>query len=560
LLLLHANEPVSAERLIDELWPEQQPEHGSKTLQVYVSRLRKTIGPERLRTTPAGYVIDVAAGDLDSSRFEELTAEGRAALAAGNSGRGLSLLTDALALWRGPALADFRFDSFAQSEIRRLEELQATARADLIDARMNRGDANGVKGDLQELIDENPLWERPRGQLMLALYRDGRQAAALELYRSTRRLLADELGVDPSPELQALERGILNHDPALRTPTTPRALVRRAGRRLLIGGALIASAAAAGLVAILLATRDEHAPLVAARNSLAVVDPHRNEVVAVVTVGVAPRGVAFGTRHVWTANAGEGTVSQIDPSRLRVVRTIGLGARATALVESDNVIWIATGTDNTVVRVNARSGGVLGRTRISGNPSASAYAIGSGPGGVWVGSGSQVAKLDPSSGTVVSRLPYRAGINDIAVDGSSVWVASSAETVARFSPTARRLAAEVGLGVIPEALVIGEGSMWAASTFHQPTTKGRPRYRAAVWKIDPVTTRVIQTTPFGRELPHPPTLDIALGAGAVWATNYEEGTVVRIDQHTGQVVKTIRIGGHPSGIAVGGKRVWVTVS
>ena len=564
LLLLNANRALSTDRLVEELWPDRQPEHGAKTLQLYISRLRKTIGPDRLRTTSTGYAIDVAPEELDTTRFELLATDARAALEAGDSGHALKLLREALELWRGPALADFRFESFAQSEIGRLEELRAAARADLIEARMTRGDANGVAAELEELIDENPLWERPRQQLMLALYRNGRQADALELYRSTRNLLAEELGLEPSPELQRLQRAILNHDPELEAPKPGlrRAVARRGARRLALGGALIAVAAAAALITILVATGGENSPLLATGNSLAVLDPNRNEVVGLMPLAGAPRGVALGGGSVWTADADDGTVSQIDPEKLRVIKTVGVGARATALVEAGGVMWVATGSDNTVVQIDARSGGVLGRARVSANPTASAYAISAGHRGIWVGSGEEIVQLDPRSGGVVSRWHYVGGVNDVGVEPGAVWIASSQETLARFSPPARRLTAEVSLGVIPMALARGDHFVWVASTAHvDPGNRAvRATYRAAVWKVDPVAARVVQTRQFGRELRHPPTLDIAVGAGAIWVTNYDEGTVVRIDPRTTQILRTIRVGGHPAAIAFGRNRLWVTVS
>ena len=564
LLLLNANRAVSTDRLVEELWPDHQPEHAAKTVQLYVSRLRKAIGPERLKTTPVGYAIEAAPDELDTSRFERLSADGRVALEAGDSEHAVKLLRDALELWHGPALVDFRFESFAQGEIRRLEELHAATRSDLIAARMTRGDAKGVAAELETLIEENPLWERPRQQLMLALYRNGRQADALDLYRATRNLLAEELGIEPSPELQQLQRAILNHDPELQALRQgPRGVLERRGaRRLVLGGALIAVAATAALVTVLLATGGENSPLLATGNSLAVVDPNRNAVVAVMPLAGAPRGVALGGGYVWTANADEGTVSQIDPGELRVIRTVGVGARATALVEAGGVMWVATGTDNTVVEIDARSGGVLGRARVSANPTASAYAIGAGQRGVWVGSGDEIVQLDPLSGAVVSRWRYVGGVNDVGVEPSGVWIASSQETLARFSPPAHRLTAEVSLGVIPMALARGDRFVWVASTAHidQGKRPVRATYRAAVWKVDPVAARVIETTQFGRELRHPPTLDIAVGAGAVWVTNYDEGAVVKIDPRTAQVMRTIKIGGHASAIAFGRNRLWVTVS
>ena len=311
VLLLHANEPVSTDRLVEELWADQQPENAAKTLQVYVSRLRKSLGAGRLVTTHVGYSLAVEPGELDTDRFERLVDEGRNALAEGDSAGAERLLSDALSLWRGPALADFRFDSFAQEEIRRLEELQRAARADRIEARLAHRHADGDISELEQLVSESPLWERPRGQLMRALYRAGRQADALELYRSTRKLLDDELGVEPSPELQALERAILNQDPMLSAPAPAvrRAIARRGGRLLLAGGVLIAAAAAAALVALL---QSGGSAIAVARNSVVAIDSKTGRVVADVPVGDVPTTLAVGGGAVWVVNRDAQTISIID--------------------------------------------------------------------------------------------------------------------------------------------------------------------------------------------------------------------------------------------------------
>jgi YVTN family beta-propeller protein len=216
-------------------------------------------------------------------------------------------------------------------------------------------------------------------------------------------------------------------------------------------------------------------------------------------------------------------------------------------------VWVATGSDNSIVRIDARSGGVVARAKISRDLSASAYTVAADRDGVWVGSGSDIIKIDPVSHDVVSRWHYRGGINDIAVSGNAVWFASSSETVVRLSATTVHPTGEATLGVIASALVIAGDSVWvvAAAPFGP---------LAAVWRLEATTARVTQTTPFGRVSGFPPTLDIAFGAGAVWVANYDEGTVIRLDPTTGKVVSTITIGGHPSGIAVGANRVWVTVS
>ncbi len=220
-LFVNANQPVSADLLIDGLWEERPPTNAAKTIQIYVSRLRGRLGRERILTTPAGYLLRVEAEELDASSFERLAAEGRSLLEAGNAARAESVLSEALDLWRGEALADFRFNGFAQAEIGRLQERRASALADRIDARLALGHAEEVIPGLEVLVREQPLWERPRRQLMLALYQAGRQADALELYQATRSLLAAELGLDPSPELQALERAILNQESELARPLRP---------------------------------------------------------------------------------------------------------------------------------------------------------------------------------------------------------------------------------------------------------------------------------------------------------------------------------------------------
>ena len=169
-LLVNANQPVSADLLIDGLWEERPPANAAKTIQIYVSRLRGRLGRERILTTPAGYLLRVEAEELDASSFERLAAEGRSLLEAGNAARAESVLSEALDLWRGEALADFRFNGFAQAEIGRLQERRASALADRIDARLALGHAEEVIPELEVLVREQPLWERPRRQLMLALY------------------------------------------------------------------------------------------------------------------------------------------------------------------------------------------------------------------------------------------------------------------------------------------------------------------------------------------------------------------------------------------------------
>jgi predicted ATPase/DNA-binding SARP family transcriptional activator len=216
MLLLNADEPVSAERLAVALWGEDAPAAAVKTIQVHVSRLRRALGdPGVLVTTPAGYRLHVRPGELDADRFEARSTEGRRALANGRPDRAARLLREALSEWRGPALADFAFDAFAQAEIGRLEEERLAALEARVEADLALGSHGELAGELQQLVVEHPLRERLHGQLMRSLYRCGRQADALQAYRQAREVLVDQLGIEPGAELRALERAILAQDPAL---------------------------------------------------------------------------------------------------------------------------------------------------------------------------------------------------------------------------------------------------------------------------------------------------------------------------------------------------------
>ena len=229
ILLLHANEVVSSDRLIEELWGEQPPASAAKSLQVHVSRLRKALEDcsDRVVTRPNGYLLHVEAGELDLDRCERLAHQGREALATDNPGRAAEQLREALALWRGPPLADFAFDSFAQPEIGRLEELRLALLEDRIEADLSSGQHAELVGELEALVGEHPLRERLRRQVVLALYRSGRQADALEAYRAARETLNEELGLEPTPALRELEQAILNHDASLRAPAAPGPFVSR---------------------------------------------------------------------------------------------------------------------------------------------------------------------------------------------------------------------------------------------------------------------------------------------------------------------------------------------
>jgi DNA-binding SARP family transcriptional activator len=215
VLLLRANEPVPTARLVDELWGERPPSTAVKAAQVYVSQLRKTLGEGVIETQPTGYVLRLEAEALDSGRFESLLDRGRSLLAGGAAEKAAEELRSALALWRGPALADFQYEPFARNEAGRLEELRLVALGLRLEADLALGRAAEVVPELEALVQEHPLRETLRELLILALYRAGRQADALAAYQDARAALVDELGLDPGEALQRLEKAILQHDRSL---------------------------------------------------------------------------------------------------------------------------------------------------------------------------------------------------------------------------------------------------------------------------------------------------------------------------------------------------------
>ena len=291
LLLLHANQVISSSRLIEELWPDEASESHAGALQASVSRLRKSLGSgaELLVTLQTGYVIRLAPGQLDLDRFERLVEE------AGDAEppEAAEKLREALALWRGPALADFAYEPFAQAAIGRLEEVHLLAVEMRIDADLALGRHAELVAELDALAAEHPLRERLRGQLMLALYRSGRQAEALAAYQSARSTLVDELGIEPGSALQEVERAILRQDRALELAQTT-----APERSILV--AWLGDAASEPLLAVAepLARKEPREVIVARLLSdrgrlTAAAESLKEHVVSLAAAGVAARSAVF---------------------------------------------------------------------------------------------------------------------------------------------------------------------------------------------------------------------------------------------------------------------------
>ncbi|GAA1835041.1 hypothetical protein GCM10009836_11730 [Pseudonocardia ailaonensis] len=229
-LLVRAGRTVSLEQLVDDLWPDEPPPRAAATVQVFVSNLRRALEPGRTRGTPArvlvtagrGYRLAVDPLTVDAHAFADLAGRGRRALAADDHREASDLLDRAAELWAGPALAGVPASPFVQAEAARLEELRLTAAEDRAEAELGLGRHLALVPDLERHVQRHPLRERSRGHLMLALYRCGRQADALGAYRAGRAVLGEELGLEPSPRLRALEAAVLRQDPRLDGSAAPR--------------------------------------------------------------------------------------------------------------------------------------------------------------------------------------------------------------------------------------------------------------------------------------------------------------------------------------------------
>ena len=519
LLLLHPNEAVSRDHLVDELWGDEPPDTAHTALQVHVSQLRKLLGRDTIVTQTPGYLIRVSDGELDLHRFERLVATARAEEPA----QAARLLREGLALWRGAPLAELG-DSSARAERARLEEQRLAALEQRIEAELALGRHAELVPELEGLVRQQPLRERLRGQLMLALYRCGRQADALEVYRSGRRLLGEGLGLEPDDELQRLERAILNHDPSLESPVV-------AG----VKGPSVAQRRRASS-----RTEAQVPP-----DSVAVIDLQRSRVVGHVLVGRRPVAVAIGHGSVWVANADDGTVSRIHPDRREVIRTIGIGAPAIDLAVATDAVWVANGSDGTVSRIDPSADAVVetidlrGSSELVWNPT---YAVAADDDSVWIAAGPHhVLRIDPTTNEPSAIIDVGHVPVGVALGEDALWVVTTAGRALRIEPHTNTATTEVPIGD-PVALTAGEQAVWVSDL------------RGQVWRINPDTGTVTQTTPVGRGL-----VGLCATDGAVFAANNADGTVVQIDPQDGRVVGLIPVGHAPTDAASWDGTVWVSI-
>jgi YVTN family beta-propeller protein len=579
LLLLEANRVVSLDRLAEDLWAGRPPDGWVTTVQIYVSHLRQALEPGRARgaagevlvTRGRGYLLRVGGGRLDAARFADGFAAGRAALEAGRHGEAAGTLRQALGLWRGDVLADLADYGFTRPEAARLEELRLAAVEARVEADLALGRHDALTAELEQLAAEHPLRERLHGQLMLALYRCGRQGDALAAYRRVRDLLAGELGIDPGEPLQRLHASVLAHDPALDwhggrqrpadghrpgadTPVAPAAagspprpaVPRRApvwapwrGRRLLAIGSALAVAAAACVVAMARPWVGEPSGRLPA-NSVGLIGQDGGRVSDPVNVA-SPADLAYGAGSVWAADSADGMLWRIDPATHAVVQQIPVGSAPSAVAITGPDVWVANSGDGTVSRVSAAAGKAVDTIAVGNLP----VAIAAGPSGVWVANEGDdtVQRIDPTTGTVTGKAIQVGGRPDgIAAGAGAVWVANGEDgTVQRIDPATYQPGGPVPVGSGPAGIAVTPGAVWVANSLDQ-----------TVSKLDPATGTVTATISVGDG----PGGIVAAG-NALWVSDEFDATLRRIDLPTGRVVRTVHLGSSPQGMAVAGSGVWV---
>jgi DNA-binding SARP family transcriptional activator/DNA-binding beta-propeller fold protein YncE len=595
ILLLHANEVVSSEELIDEVWGERPPPTAAKLVQVYVSHLRRALevaGGERvLRTRSPGYAAVLDPEQLDAARFTRLVSDARAQAEAGAIEEAVATYEEALGLWRGPVLADLAFESHACIAANRLAELRLGALGERIDGELVRGHHAQLIGELESLTAEHPLHERFWAQLMVALYRSGRQSEALGAYHQARRALLEQVGLAPGPELHRLEKAIFAHEPSLelerRDPRSVAAPLERPApsaetrrrifpterrRRVQLAGAVaLVVIVALASVAVVLPRGTDSAPLSAiSPDSVGVVDPGRNALVAEIRLHTRPAAIAFGAGSLWVATKDDEALLRIDARTYDVTRAIGLGGEPTTIAVGDGYVWVLCGRARTLLQFDGETGDPVRRLSLSrklrvtpkglalpplGVALAEPFDLAAGGGAAWIAYPDVVWRVDAKTGAVEEI--RAAAIGGIAFGEQAAWSVGShsvggPQAISRIDPRTHAVTdtippPNVGPELGVNGVAAGANAVWAIS-----------EQNGTVWKIDPRIGRVAAVIP----LHHGP-IDLAVGKRSVWTAN-DDGTLSRIDAGTGSLARTVPLGAYPRiayplQLAVSDRAVWVAV-
>jgi len=551
ILAIQPNREVSTDRLIEALWGEDAPSASARTLQTHVFQLRRRLeaaqpvaDPEatdetlgQILTRGAAYRLAIDERRTDAHRFEALVESSRSS-ASGDPRAAIAMLTQAVAIWRGPGVADVGDEPVATAELARLEELRASAIDQLVTLRLELGEHEALTAELRRAVGESPYRERLWASLMLALARSGRRAEALLAYRDAEVALRRELDVEPGPELQALaaslRAGAGAH--AAEEAASPIAAVVRPVSIEPVGPALAPPGGAAA-----------RTPLWRRLGATAVV-----VAIIVATAFAGSRGIGLGRSGPSTDPAATSapppdaalvadSVGVVDPTG-RIVENVRVGTQPDGVAVADGFLWVANTSDGTVTRVDPATGATV-PFRVGESPT----AIAAGFGSVWVadsGDGS-VARINPTTSEVVDRVAVGIGPYGIATDDRWVWVTNRLDgTLSRIDPQDDDKVTTFPVGETPLGVAVAAGSVWVADF-----------ERGAVVRVDPSSGAIVGSIPLGSG----PSL-IAARGDQVWVTDTRAGTVSRIDPDSEMVKPVIDVGQDPGGLAIANDAVWVAVA
>ena len=563
---------VSADQLVAALW-ERPPPSAPAVLQTYISGLRRALEPEHgagepwqlIVTRRPGYLLAVPPEQVDVRRFTDLVEAGRSALASGQPTSAADVLRQALALWRGAALSDLG-DAPVVRMVAPLEQRRIDALEDRIEADLALGRHVELVPELEALVEQEPLRERLRGQLMVALYRSGRQAHALQVYDACRRILAEELGVDPSPELQRLFNQILRQDQELQVPVevpaeaaapqapeagrgvppdlgpsgAPRRRSRSLRRRLVAGMGVVVVAVAAGLLtrAVGPAGAEQLRP-----GALGLIDLSTGSAEHQVTLGELPSALLVDHGTLWAALSAQGVLAATDASEPDSVRVVTLEPGLAGMAAADGAIWVSQPDAGVVVRVDTESGRVAKRVPVGGRPGDVVVAGGS----VWVANrlDDTVTRIDPRLGRVVQTV--RVGRDPVAMAGDdhALWVAAAGDaTLTRIDLPRATGPQRFRLAGTPRDLVLVDGALWVTD----PAA-------GTLSAVDPQSGAVVQAIRAARGI-----AGLAAVSGSLVASNLYDGRLVVFDPDTGRERRRLEIGRRPVVAYSDGGRLWAAAA
>ncbi|MGZ4309343.1 MAG: BTAD domain-containing putative transcriptional regulator [Gaiellaceae bacterium] len=559
VLALGAPEVVSSDRLISALWGEDAPASAKNSLEAHVSRLRKLFGERGaesvLSTRRPGYALEA---ETDLEQFEQRRASAAAKAAAGEIEPAAGELEGALELWRGEVLADLSDEPFAPLEMARLEERRLSAREELIGYQLELGKHRAVIPELESLVEEHPLREGLCESLMLALYRAGRQADALELYRKTEALLRHELGLEPSPRLRELQQAILRHDSALQPGDTsgktatdrlpgpaPRERSWPSARWWLAAAAAVLAAVAAGALAFVFSGGSRGAAPTRPR-------PLGKHLLASISSPL-PSCCAFGFGGVWIVGHHDETVAKIDPQRKKIVARYRIaGFQAEAPLAAAGSLWSPAAGQAKFVRFNPV------RKRVVATYPTTAAEIAWGYNSIWATTRDhQLIRINLRTNKIASRLRLSAGFNDfddgIAVGFGSIWITNTDNsTLLRIDPSSNRIVGSItGFGSTNSWMPVstGDGSVWVYRITGD---------QGVVYRIDPYTNRIVKRIPVGFRNVAWPNGYMLDGGGYVWTCD-AHNTMSQIDPRTNRVVGWYTVPETCQEVAYGDGSVWTAL-